>query len=96
MYILYWGFKEILCTLYIYVLAKILQNGANFIQKLTPGFKIHMSNLDNFRLVKIYIFSSKKLKFHGLLPQKYIPTDKSLDLSSIAFKYLCENNLCHF
>ena len=34
---------------YTYVLAKILQNGVKFIQKLTPGFKNHMRNLDNFR-----------------------------------------------
>ena len=26
-----------------------LQNGAKFIQKLTPGFKNHMGKLDNFR-----------------------------------------------
>ena len=32
-----------------YVLAKILQNGPKFIQKLTPGFKNHMRNLSNFR-----------------------------------------------
>ena len=32
-----------------YVLAKLLQNGAKFIQKLTPDFKNHMRNLDNFR-----------------------------------------------
>ena len=32
-----------------YVLAKLLQNDAKFIQKLTPGFKNHMRNLDNFR-----------------------------------------------
>ena len=32
MYTLYWGFKKIACTLYTYVLAKILQNGAKFIQ----------------------------------------------------------------
>ena len=31
------------------ILAKLLQNGAKFIQKLTPGFKNHMKNLDNFR-----------------------------------------------
>ena len=49
LYTLYWAFKKIPCTLYNYVLAKILQNGANFIQKLTPGFKNHMRNLDNFR-----------------------------------------------
>ena len=30
------------------VLAVILQNGAKFIQKLTPGFKNHMRNLDSF------------------------------------------------
>ena len=35
--------------LFLYVLAKILQNGAKFIQELTPGFKNHMRNLDNFR-----------------------------------------------
>ena len=32
MYTLYWGFKKIACTLYTYVLAEILQNGAKFIQ----------------------------------------------------------------
>ena len=36
-------------TLYTYVLAKILQNGATFIQKLTADFKNHIRNLDNFR-----------------------------------------------
>ena len=34
------GFKKIQITLYTYVLAKIIQNGEDFIQKLTPGFKI--------------------------------------------------------
>ena len=48
-YTLYWGFKKIPFTLYTYVLGKILQNGARFIQKLTPGFKNHMRKLDNFR-----------------------------------------------
>ena len=33
----------------IYVVAKILQNGAKFIQKLTAGFKNQMRNLGNFR-----------------------------------------------
>ena len=47
-YTLYWGFKKIPFTLYTYVLAKILQNGAKFIQKLTPGFKNHLWNFDNF------------------------------------------------
>ena len=49
LYALYWGFQKIPFQLYIYVLAKTLQNGVKFIQKLTPGFKNHMRNLDNFR-----------------------------------------------
>ena len=48
---LYWVFKKSQFTLCTYVLANILQNGAKFIQKLTPGFKYHMSNLNNFRQV---------------------------------------------
>ena len=32
LYKLYWGFKKIPFTLYTYALAKILQNGAKFIQ----------------------------------------------------------------
>ena len=35
--------------LYIYVLGKILQNGAKFIQKLTPDFKDHMRKLENLK-----------------------------------------------
>ena len=35
--------------LYTYVLAKVSQNGATFIQKLPPGFKNYMRNLNNFR-----------------------------------------------
>ena len=35
--------------LYTFALAKIFQNDATFIQKLTHGFKNHMRNLDNFR-----------------------------------------------
>ena len=51
MYALYWGFKKITFTLYTYLLAKILQNVAKFIQKLpTRGFKNHR-NLNNFRQV---------------------------------------------
>ena len=30
------------------MILKILQNGAKFIQKLSPGFKNHLRNLDNF------------------------------------------------
>ena len=37
LYTLYWCFKKIPFTLYTYLLPKILQNGAKFIQKLTPG-----------------------------------------------------------
>ena len=39
----------LLAQLYIYVVAKIFQNGSKFIQNLTPGFKNHMRNLDSFR-----------------------------------------------
>ena len=48
LYTFYWGFKKILFTLYTYVLAKILQDGAKFIQKLTRGLQNHR-NLSNFR-----------------------------------------------
>ena len=41
------GFQE--NSIYPYVLANILQIGPKFIQKITPGFKNHMRNLDNFR-----------------------------------------------
>ena len=48
---LYWVLKKIPFTFYAYVLVKILQNGAKFIQKekLIPGFKNHMRSLSNFR-----------------------------------------------
>ena len=49
LYTLYWGFKKIPFTLYNYAFAKILQKGPKFMQKLTPGFKNHMRNLENFR-----------------------------------------------
>ena len=39
----------LLAYLYIYVVAKLLHKGAKFIQKLTPGFKSHMENLENLR-----------------------------------------------
>ena len=48
-YIFYWGLKKIPFTTYDYVQAKILQNGAKFLQKLTSGFKTHLRNLDKFR-----------------------------------------------
>ena len=49
LYTLYWDFKIIPFTLCTYVLAKILQNGANFIQKADSWLKNQMRNLDNFR-----------------------------------------------
>ena len=49
MYTLYWGFKKIPFNLYTYVLPKVIQNGAKFRQKLTPGFKSHMGNWNNLR-----------------------------------------------
>ena len=36
-------------TLYTYVLAKVLKNGAELIWRLTPGFKNYMRNLGKFR-----------------------------------------------
>ena len=66
--------------------------GQNLYKKLTPGFKNHINNLDNFRQT---VESLKKLKFNGLhLSKKYIPSAKTLyteDLSSITFNY-CENS----
>ena len=47
LYTLNWGFKKIPFTLYTYVLAKILQNGAKF-RYTKAGFK-NYRNLSNFR-----------------------------------------------
>ena len=47
LYTLDWGFKKIPFTLYTYVLAKILQNGAKF-RYTKAGFK-NYRNLSNFR-----------------------------------------------
>ena len=87
-YILYWGFKKMLFKLYIYVLGKILQNGAKFIQKLTPDFKDHMRKLEN---LKKNSGKSKKLKFDGLLlSKKYILSAKIVYTESLS------NFSCHF
>ena len=52
-----------------------IQNGAKFLQKLTPGFKNHMRNLDNFTQA----VESPELKFDGLLlSKKYIPSARTL------------------
>ena len=78
---LHLGFKKIQFTFYTYVLAKILQNGAKFIQKLTPGWGI-WKNSDKSR-------KSKKLTLDGLiLSKKYILSAKTLyaeDLSKVTF-----------
>ena len=84
LYTLYWGFKKIPFTLFTYVLAKILQNGTKYIQKLIPSFKNHMMNLDFRQAVK-----SPKNTFLQL----------KLLLSKITFKYLGKNSpnyLRHF
>ena len=47
LYTLDWGFNKIPFTLYTYVLAKILQNGAKF-RYAKAGFK-NYTNLNNFR-----------------------------------------------
>ena len=86
-------------TLYTYVLSKILKNGAKFIQKLSPGLKNHMRNLNNFR--QAVESPINMLKFDGILSKKYIPLTKTYteDLSNITFNYFCENSpnySCHF
>ena len=97
LYTLYSGFKKIPFKLYTYVLAQILQNGAKFIQKLTPGFKNHMRN---FGQLQTCTGKSKKLKFDRLLLfKKYIPSVKTLYTEDLTFNYLCENSpnyLCHY
>ena len=73
LYTLYWYFMKISFILYTDVLAKILQNGAKFIQKLTPGFKNHMRNLDNFRQA---VESSKRGNLMGYFCPKNIFVQK--------------------
>ena len=97
---MYWDFKKIPFTLYTYILSKTLQNGAKFIQKLTPGFTNHMRNWDNFRQA---VESPKSLNLMGYFyPKKIMPSAKTLcteNLSNITFNYLCKNSLnslCHF
>ena len=44
------GFQEnSIYTLHLCFKLRYVQNGAKVLQKLTPGFKNHMTNLDNFR-----------------------------------------------
>ena len=83
----------VLAQLSTYVLAKILQNGAKFTQKLTPGFKNHMRNLDNFRQAVESLKSGNSIGY-VLLSKKYIRSAKTLyteDLSNITFNW-CENS----
>ena len=93
-----WGFKKVLFRICTYVLAKILQNGAKFIQKLTPGFK-NRRNLNNFRKA---VESPKSWNLMGFCPKNTFLQLKDYireDLSNITFNYLCENSpnyLCHF
>ena len=96
LYTLYCVFKNIPFKLYNYVLAKILENGAKVIEKVTPGFKNHMRKLENLGKQR------KVQKVNGLhLSKKYILPVKTYtkDLLNIAFNYSCEslpNYLCYF
>ena len=82
--------KKIPFTLYIYVLAKIIQNGSKFIQKPTSGFR----NLTNFRKV----VESQNLI--GFCPKNtFLQLKHYEDLSKIAFNYCVWNSpnyVCHF
>ena len=88
-----------LSLVYTYVLAKLLRNGAKFIQKLIPDFKNH-SNLATSDMTSSE--KTKKLKFNELhFSKNYTPLAKTYteDLSNFTLTYLCENSpnsLCHF
>ena len=79
-------------TLYTCVFAKVLQNGAKFIQKLTPGFKNHR-NLNKFKQ-EWKVQNRKSWNLIDLCPKskflqlKHVHTE---DLSNITFNYLCKN-----
>ena len=79
-------------TLYTCVFAKVLQNGAKFIQKLTPGFKNHR-NLNKFKQ-EWKVQNRKSWNLMDLcakstfLQIKHVYTE---DLSNITFNYLCKN-----
>ena len=65
LYTLDWGFKKIQCTLYNYVVAKILQNSVKF-RHAKAGFK-NYRNFNNFRQA---VESPKSWKFDRLLSNK--------------------------
>ena len=86
LYTLDWGFKKIPFTLYTYVSAKILQNGAKFRYAKT-GFKNYM-NLNFTQAVE----SPESSKLMCFCPKKNnIPLAKiyTVDSSTITFNYLC-------
>ena len=62
-------------TLYTCVFAKVLQNGAKFIQKADSWFQ----KSQEFEQIQTRVESpkQKKLKFDGPLCKKYIPSDKT-------------------
>ena len=70
----------------------------NLCKKLTPGFKNHMRNLDNFRQAVVQKVEIQWATF----VKKFIPSAETLykeGLSNITINYLCENSphsLCHF
>ena len=81
--------------IYIYLLTKILQNGEKFIQKLTPGFKNHMGNFDNFRQALEDLKSCNLMGYFIPkinLSKKYFPSAKTLYTKDLTFNYLCENS----
>ena len=80
------------------VVAKILQTRTKFTQKLTPGFKNHMRNLDNFRQA---VKNPKSWNSrHEFWPKnRFLQLIIADNLSNITFNYLYENSansLCHF
>ena len=84
---------------YTYVLGKVSQNGATFIQKLPPGFKNYMRNLNNFRQA---VKNPKSWNSMGYFCPKLaflqLKTLYTEDLSNMTFNYLRENSsnfLCH-
>ena len=87
---------------YTYVLAKLLENGAKFIQKQTLGFKNRMRNLDNFRQAVESPNGYICPIIYSLYSKEYNSSAKTLytkDLSNITLNYFCENSpnsLCHF
>ena len=87
------GFKKIQFTVYIRVLAKMLQNGAKF-RYTEAGFK----NYRNLNIFRQAVGSSKRWNLMGFCPKKCIPSAK-VDSSNITFNYLCvdsPNYLYHF